>query len=109
MSGLPVMTEVDLARVWSDPGHWTVGVLYRAPSDPRLLVPMRFTNAAWTPNLAHPTASLLAIGLLALSLAPAAVAAGLGVLGHPLVAIGTILWFVGVVLPVGVHVRRGLD
>jgi hypothetical protein len=96
-------------QLWNDPTHWVFGVLYRAPSDPRWVVPMRFTNAAWTPNIAHTQAVLVATGIVAAASAPAVTAALLGRLGEPGVAIGALAWFVLCLLPVGVAARHRHD
>jgi len=51
-----------MARQWADPAHCTFGLFYRAPSDPRLLVPLRNTNIGWMPNLSRPRA--VAVGVV---------------------------------------------
>jgi hypothetical protein len=103
------MTDFRLAQSWSDPAHWRFGVLYRAPDDPRLFVPMRFTNAAWTPNVAHARAAWLGAVLFALAVGPFVIAAVLGRLGDNMISAASIVWFLVLYLPIGVFVRFAGD
>jgi hypothetical protein len=91
------------------PANWTFGVLYRCGADPRWIVPMRYTNAAWTPNIAHARAVLLAIGILALAVAPAAIAGLIGKLHESNVAVGVAIWFFICIIPPGVLARYRSD
>lgn len=102
---VPSANEFELARAWNDPASWRLGVLYMAPSDPRWLVPMRFTNAAWTPNIAHSRATILAASLLAIAAGPFVAAAIMGRVGNNLLSAALIGWFLMLFVPVGVYVR----
>jgi hypothetical protein len=101
----------DFARTqeWNDPSHWRLGVLYRAPNDSRLLVPLRFANAGWTPNLARPRAVALSVGLLATAIGPFITAAAMHRLQSPLVFGGTLIWFLALFIPISVLTRGGGD
>jgi hypothetical protein len=101
----------DLARKkeWDDPSHWRMGVLYSAPNDSRLLVPLRFANAGWTPNLARPRAVVLGVGLLATAVAPFIAAAAMYRLQSPLVFGGALIWFLAVFIPISVLTRGDGD
>ncbi len=89
--------------------NWTLGVLYHSAADPRWIVPMRYTNAAWSPNIAHARAVLLAIGILALGAAPAAIAGSMGRLHESNVAVGVAIWFFVWIIPPGVLARYRSD
>lgn len=89
--------------------NWTLGVLYRSAADPRWIVPMRYTNAAWSPNIAHARAVLLAIGILALAAAPAVMAGLMGKLHESNVAVGVAIWFFVCIIPPGVLARYRSD
>lgn len=101
--------QFDLARVWNDPSNWRFGILYRAPHDPRLLVPMRFTNAAFTPNIAHAKGAILAGAAYALAAGPFIAASLLGRIGENLVTAGAVIWLLALLVPIGVWVRYGSD
>ena len=103
--GGETMSQLQHERTWDDPASWSFGVVYRAPSDPRWIVPLRNTNAGWTPNVAHINGVVLAIAIVVAALAPAFTAWLLGRLGEPVVSLGSILWFIACVLPVGAAVR----
>lgn len=101
------MNQFRNEQLWQDPANWVFGVLYRAPGDSRWIVPMRYTNAAWSPNLAHSRAVLVAIGILVAALAPAVTLWLLGRLGDPLMTAGALLWFVVCNFPVGAVANHG--
>jgi len=105
----PVQNEFALARHWSDPANWRLGILYSAAADPRWFVPMRFTNAAWTPNLAHGRASALGAAMLAVSAGPLVAAAIVASLDERRFIAAAIVWFLVLNVPVGVYVRRDAD
>lgn len=92
-------------RHWGKPTHWTLGVLYRAPSDPRWFVPLRATSGGWTVNVAHRGAIASAIAIATIAIAPAAIAAVAGRLPNPYVAGASLLWFLACVIPIGAYVR----
>jgi hypothetical protein len=46
-------------RLWADARNWKGLGLYRAPDDPRLIVPKRIRALGWTVNAAHPAAWLV--------------------------------------------------
>jgi uncharacterized membrane protein len=46
-------------RLWADDRNWTRLGLYRAPDDPRLIVPKRIRPLGWTVNVAHSTSWLV--------------------------------------------------
>ena len=98
--------EVALASELNDPANWIFGVFYRAPNDPRWLVPMRFTSAAWTPNLAHPRAVVLGFALIALAVGPLFATITLGRQNDPLVMPVAVIWLLLILVPTGVLVRR---
>ena len=91
------------------PANWSFGVLYWSKTDPRWIVPMRFTNAGWTPNLAHSRAVLLAIALLAAGITPFGVALATGSLRDPKIALATILCLIAFLVPPGVLARYRAD
>ena len=99
------MDALKSEQLWNQPDNWTCGVLYRCAEDPRWIVPMRFTNAAWTPNVAHRRAVQLAVAILAAAAAPAAIAGMMGRLHVQAVVLGCLLWCIACVLPVGVLAR----
>ena len=103
------MNDFARTKEWNDPSHWRLGVLYRAPNDSRLLVPLRFANAGWTPNLARPRAVVLGVGLLATAVGPFITAAAMHRLQSHLVFGGTLLWFLAVFVPTSVLTRDGGD
>lgn len=53
---------------WSDPANWWAGIVYRAPADPRLIVPKR-TRLGWTLNFARPAAWAMLAAIIALVIA----------------------------------------
>ena len=87
------------------PVNWSLGIFYRCPADPRWIVPMRYTNAAWTPNIAHPQAVLLALVILVAAVAPLVVAVITGMMREPKVAFVAILCLFVFIIPPGVLAR----
>jgi len=47
------MDLLKVERLEGTPANWKLGVFYLCKSDPRWIVPMPWTNAGWTPNLAR--------------------------------------------------------
>jgi hypothetical protein len=88
-----------------NPANWSFGVFYRCPDDPRWIVPMRYTNSAWTPNIAHPQAVALALVILAAAVAPLALAVATGTMREPKVAVVAILCLFVFIIPPGVLAR----
>jgi hypothetical protein len=101
--------EFKLAQHWADGANWRFGIFYRAPDDPRLLVAMRGTNAGWTPNVAHPRAIVLAAALSVVALTPTIGISIAGAWKNEMAIPLALMWFLVVVVPVGVLVRRGLE
>jgi hypothetical protein len=66
---------------------------------------MRYTNAAWTPNIARARAVALSLLILAASVAPAVVASVAGRVRESNVALGAMLWFFVCIIPPGVLAR----
>ena len=87
------------------PTNWSFGILYRCHADARWIVPMRYTNSAWTPNIAHPQAILVALVILAAAVAPLALAVATGTMREPRVAVVAILCLFVFIIPPGVLAR----
>jgi uncharacterized membrane protein len=61
------MTHEEAETLRSDPRYWSLGIIYRCPDDPRVIVRRRFLPG-WTLNFAHRMAipTLLAAVLVAI-------------------------------------------
>ena len=99
------MDLIEAERLEGTPANWTLGVFYRCKSDPRWIVPMPWTNAGWTPNLAHPQAVFLALVILAAAITPLAVAIATSRMREPKIAFATLLCLFVFILPPGVLAR----
>ena len=104
----PNVNRMDLMKaeqLEGNPANWSLGILYRCKADPRWIVPMRYTNSAWTPNIAHPLAILLALVILGAAIAPLVIAISSGAMHDPRVAFIAILCLFAFIIPPGVIAR----
>ena len=63
------MTREEAERLRSNPGHWSLGVVYHCKEDPRVIVRNRWIFG-WTWNFGHPYALVVLILFVAVFLAP---------------------------------------
>jgi len=68
------MNRMRIEELWTDPGNWTWGVIYRCPEDPRVIVPRRWRWGGWTLNFSHPKAGLVGLAAFGLAVGPALLA-----------------------------------
>jgi membrane protein YqaA with SNARE-associated domain len=99
------MDLIKAEQLEGSPANWSFGILYRCAADERWIVPMRYTNAAWTPNLAHSRAVLLSLVILGCAVVPLAIAVWTGAMREPKVALGVILCLLAFIIPPGVLAR----
>jgi Family of unknown function (DUF5808) len=76
------MTREELDRVWANPSNWSI--VYRCPSDPRVIVPRRRRWMGWTVNFAHPLAWPVVLGCVAIVIAPVLTLLRFGIYSGPL-------------------------
>jgi hypothetical protein len=99
------MDLIKAEQLEGSPANWSFGILYRCAADERWIVPMRYTNAGWTPNLAHARAVLLSLFILAGAFAPLTIAIATGTMREPKVAFVAILCLFAFIIPPGVLAR----
>ncbi|KAI8803312.1 hypothetical protein BJ742DRAFT_501574 [Cladochytrium replicatum] len=44
---------MSLEALWADQKHWTLGLFYHCPDDPRLFVPKKIRELGWTINMSQ--------------------------------------------------------
>ena len=77
------MTREQAQVLWSDSGHWLLGIIYSCREDPRVIVRNRFW-VGWTWNFGHPAVFPTMGAFTLFALAPGATLFALGIMQAPL-------------------------